>query len=581
MLSVFQMTKIINLFAQKVDYLYTFRYSLMDLKSAVMKYKYLSALLIILALFPAASFASPPKFNAHISRDGKRVDISFQAPTGQSCTSNLFVSKKSKKPKNISASDVNEVSAFSIFKIHVTGLGRIARHRSPSVPIYFRATMRCGDKRYEKVFKADLNTAPKKASFKSSALWIKALREKLTDFLNQQNEPPTPTPTFGPSPTVTPTPTPTLTPTPTRTPGDVHLVEAFPNLTFAKPLDFRDANDGLNRLFVAELKGKIYSFAKDPNTSTKNLFLDISTLIPQDAGATEQGILGFVFHPQFATNGYFYVQYNRVGDEAVVISRFQASPDLSSADVSSETVLLVSPPIPGYADHNGGSLQFGPNDGYLYITRGDGDQGTDPNHTAQDLTLLLGKVLRIDVDHTDIGLNYAIPPSNPYANNALGYRKEIFAHGFRNPWRASFDAETGFYWVGDVGQDDREEVDIVTSGGNYGWNVMEGTMCFDPPVGCDQNGITLPVAEYDHSLGSAVTGGFVYHGNAVPQLRGSYIYGDFGSGRIWTLTDNGGGSFSNADLMDTTVLISSFGQDSSGEVYIVGYGSNGKIYKFE
>jgi glucose/arabinose dehydrogenase len=243
------------------------------------------------------------------------------------------------------------------------------------------------------------------------------------------------------------------------------------------------------------------------------------------------------------------------------------------ADKTSEKILLE---IPQFTDtHSGGQLAFGP-DGYLYIALGDGGPQGDPNGNAQNRSTLLGKILRINVDTKSGNTKYSIPMGNPFAGNSLGYREEIYAYGFRNPWRFSFDPVTGLLWAGDVGQERMEEIDIVEKGKNYGWNIMEGTLTYS---GGSQAGLEFPVWEYDHSQGNAIIGGYDYHGSALPQLSRSYVYGDYGSGRIWALTLNStGGAATNTLLSDSALSISSFGVDANGEIYICAF--DGKIYKF-
>jgi hypothetical protein len=291
------------------------------------------------------------------------------------------------------------------------------------------------------------------------------------------------------------------------------------------------------------------------------------------------GLLGLAFHPNFPSNGYFFVNYTAPGPRRTVISRFTVSstnPD--SADISSEVIILeVDQP---YDNHNGGQIAFGP-DGYLYIALGDGGSGGDPLGHGQNRTTLLGSILRIDVDTNAEGKNYGIPSDNPFAGNASGYREEIFAYGLRNPWRFSFDATTGTIWCGDVGQGCREEIDIIEAGKNYAWNIMEGLLCYPPgqncsPASCDTTGLVMPIVDYGRSLGSSVTGGYVYRGSSIPSLVGAYIYGDFGSGRTWTLRHDSLNT-TNSEMLDTDLNISSFGVDIHNELYVCDYG--GKVHK--
>lgn len=351
-------------------------------------------------------------------------------------------------------------------------------------------------------------------------------------------------------------------------------VEAFPELIFTQPVALENAGDSSNRLFVVEQAGTIRVFDGGAgSTAASTLFLDISSKVM--AGG-EQGLLGLAFHPNYTANRFFYVNYTAVPDGATVIARFTASTsDPNTADPASETeILRVTQP---FANHNGGQLAFGP-DGFLYIGLGDGGGAGDPLGNAQNRGVLLGKILRIDVDNPSAGRSYGIPADNPFAGNSQGFREEIYAYGFRNPWRFSFDTTGGGLWAGDVGQNRREEIDLVARGGNYGWPTLEGNECFQPPSGCDRTGLALPVVDYGRSEGITVTGGYVYRGAALPVLAGRYIYGDFGSGRIWSLPADNPSAAGRALLIDSGLTISSFGTDEQHELYIVDY-DGGKIYR--
>jgi glucose/arabinose dehydrogenase len=330
------------------------------------------------------------------------------------------------------------------------------------------------------------------------------------------------------------------------------------------PVDLQTPNDGSGRLFVVEQAGTIRVVTNASLLPTP--FLDIHSKV--DFGG-EKGLLGVAFHPNYQQNRRFFVNYDRIvsGQMQTVISEFQTSPtDPNQADPASERILFtVDQPFP---NHKGGQLVFGP-DGFLYIGLGDGGSAGDPQGNGQKLQTLLGKMLRIDVDHTSGGLPYAIPPDNPFLNGAD--RGEIWAFGFRNPWRFSFDPANGQFFVGDVGQDKYEEIDILQKGGNFGWNIMEGLHCFNPPSGCNMSGLILPIAEYDHSEGDAVIGGYVYRGTAIPQLVGTYLLSDFESGTIWGLTKNSAGTWTRAQLLATRKNISSFGRDEAGELYVLDY----------
>ncbi|MBD3224795.1 MAG: T9SS type A sorting domain-containing protein [Caldithrix sp.] len=364
--------------------------------------------------------------------------------------------------------------------------------------------------------------------------------------------------------------------------GQYELKEAFPNLSFTRPVDLQDAGDGSDRIFVVEQQGNIYVFPNDSNVTQKSLFLDLTAKV--DDSGNEMGLLGLAFHPQYESNGYFYVDYTTSDpSRRSVVSRFTVSAENENmADPQSEVeILSVNQPE---SNHNGGQIVFGP-DGYLYISLGDGGGAGDDHGeigNGQDRKTLLGSILRIDVDRQQGDLNYAIPEDNPFVGNQEDWQEEIYAYGLRNVWRFSFDFQTGWLWAGDVGQNEYEEVDIIQKGLNYGWRIMEGKHCYDPPAGCDTTGLELPVWEYDHSVGQSITGGYVYHGDDVPELTGLYIYADYVGGQIWSLNYDGQGEPENSLLLDTGHNISSFGQDQNDELYICTFdGDNSKIYKFK
>jgi hypothetical protein len=331
------------------------------------------------------------------------------------------------------------------------------------------------------------------------------------------------------------------------------------------PVFVTHAHDGSNRLFILEQPGVIKVL--QPGSTTPTVFLDITDKVLPGG---ERGLLGLAFHPQYPSNPAFYVDYTRAGDGATVIARYQVSGDPNVAS-SAETVLLViEQPFP---NHNGGMLAFGP-DGYLYIGMGDGGAGYDPDNRAQNLDDLLGKILRIDVDHGNGPALYSSPSTNPFYGPTPG-ADEVFAYGLRNPWRFSFDRATGYLYAGDVGQNQSEEIDLVGAGGNYGWRSWEGTTCtgLSPDVGCTGSGYAFPILEYTHESGRcSVTGGYVYRGFLASLPAGSYVFGDFCSGEIFLAA---GGSVST--LVDTTLEISSFGEDEAGEIYVVDW--NGGIYR--
>jgi glucose/arabinose dehydrogenase len=347
----------------------------------------------------------------------------------------------------------------------------------------------------------------------------------------------------------------------------VRAVQLAPVLSgLSSPVYVGHSRDGTARLFIVEQGGRIRVL--QPGATVPTVFLDITTRV---LSGGERGLLGLAFHPSYSTNGLFYVYYtfsNPSGDGDIRISRFQVTANPNGADPSSELILLTIP-HPTNANHNGGMIEFGP-DGFLYAGVGDGGSGNDPPNNAQNLSALLGKILRIDVDHPAGGLNYSSPATNPFVG-VPGARPEIFALGMRNPFRFAFDRGTGQLYVGDVGQGAREEVDIVTAGGNYGWRIFEGSLCNTAP-GLDQSlcgpGFVPPIAEYAHTGGRcSITGGYVYRGSLGTFPPGAYVYGDFCTGEIFQLL---GGAQSL--LLDTSLGISSFGEDQAGELYVVGLG---------
>ena len=343
-----------------------------------------------------------------------------------------------------------------------------------------------------------------------------------------------------------------------RMDAQITLQTAFPNLQFIRPVDLQAAPGIENRLFVVEQQGLIYSIENNSRTNTRTLFLDIRDRVNDT---------GNVFVPEVMGS---------VDPDRTVIARYEVSPmNPDSAMRSSESVILETGQP--YSNHNGGQIVFGP-DGYLYITLGDGGAGGDPQGNGQNPETLLGSILRIDVDHTGAGLNYAIPEDNPFVANLRGFREEIYAYGLRNPWRISFDPVTQQLWAGDVGQDLYEEIDIIEKGKNYGWNILEGFHCYNA-ASCDTTGLTMPVWEYNHGVGQSITGGFVYRGSQVPELAGKYVYADYVSGRIWALEYHYGGEPVNTLLMDTDLPISSFGVDHENELYLCAF--DGKIYRFK
>jgi glucose/arabinose dehydrogenase len=340
----------------------------------------------------------------------------------------------------------------------------------------------------------------------------------------------------------------------------------------ATPLGLEQPNDESGRLFVVEQGGTVRILQN--GALLPQPFLNISNKVISQG---EMGLLGLTFHPGFQTNRKFYVNYvrNAGGQIQSVIAEYLASAtNPNQSDPAKERILLTVDQAGNFGNHKAGQLAFGP-DGFLYFGLGDGGGSGDPFGHGQNRQTLLGKMLRIDVDGTSPGLEYRIPPDNPFV--AGGGLPEIWAYGFRNPWRFSFDRNTGRMFVADVGQDRFEEIDIVQRGGNYGWNTMEGLHCFNPPTACPMSGLSLPVVEISHSEAEAVIGGFVYHGTAVAGMQGMYIFGDL-SGKIWSLTESSPNNFTRATLLTPGFNISSFGQDAAGELYVVDI-SGGRILK--
>ena len=365
----------------------------------------------------------------------------------------------------------------------------------------------------------------------------------------------------------------------------------------AKALYITQPKGETDRLFVLNQKGMIYIIRN--GLTLKTPFINISDRVHGSlTPGSEEGLLGLAFHPDYNNNGYFYLNYVNKNDSSIV-SRFSVSKDPNIADKKTEKIILGIPQP--YGNHNGGHLAFGPRDGMLYIGFGDGGKWGDPYNNAQDLNSLLGAILRINVDKGD---PYSIPADNPFFNQG-SKRAEIFCYGLRNPWRFSFDRETNDLTIGDVGQNLWEEINWLSweksLGANFGWRTMEGDHCYNPEDFCDTTGLIMPVFEYPNNAsylkiligmdereatGCSVTGGYVYRGTENPRLWGTYIFGDYCTGRIWSFTLNNGkpSNFQNLRTelkkhsKDVPLFISSFGEDSFGELYVVDY--LGAIYKF-
>ncbi|HSE97833.1 MAG TPA: PQQ-dependent sugar dehydrogenase, partial [Blastocatellia bacterium] len=341
-------------------------------------------------------------------------------------------------------------------------------------------------------------------------------------------------------------------------PAAVALEQVLSGLN--SPVYVTGARDGTNRLFIVEQPGRIQVL--QPGSTTPAVFLTISTKV---AFGGERGLLGLAFHPQFRTNRRFFVNYTRSGDGATVIAEYRASAANPNVADTNEIVLLVIPQP--FANHNGGMIEFGP-DGYLYIGMGDGGSANDPGNRAQNVEDLLGKMLRIDIDRAGPSAPYSSPSDNPFFGPIAG-RDEIYATGLRNPFRFSFDRITGQLYAGDVGQNAIEEIDIITRGGNYGWRVFEGTRCTNnDPARCGALAAVAPITEYSHSGGRcSVTGGYVYRGGRSTLPAGAYVFGDFCTGETFLFNND-----AQSVLMNTSLNISSFGEDDEGELYVVGLG---------
>ena len=351
--------------------------------------------------------------------------------------------------------------------------------------------------------------------------------------------------------------------------GDVYSIELQLYLdTLKLPVLVTHAGDEKNRLFIVEKTGHVYIF--DKSSKKKNLYFDASSLIT--TGGSEQGLLSIAFHPNFENNGYLFIFYTAVNGDNTLARLTVDTPSTDKIDLKTlEVLFAVEDPA---SNHNGGMLVFG-KDGYLYIGMGDGGRGGDPWNNAQNLETLLGKMLRINVDKPT---GYSIPKDNPFVSK-INARPEIWAYGLRNPWRHSFDSATGDLWIADVGQNKWEEIHWRSAnskgGENYGWRLMEGNHCFLPKRKCDNGKLVKPVAEYSHRHGCSITGGYVYRGKTISELQGKYIFGDFCTGTIWTVDKNAG--FEMQELFKTDLNISSFGEDSNGELYVVDY--RGAVYK--
>lgn len=353
---------------------------------------------------------------------------------------------------------------------------------------------------------------------------------------------------------------------------------------FREPVAIAHANDGSGRIFIVEQRGKIRVL--EQGRLRPEPLLDLEKRVKSGG---ERGLLGLAFHPRFKDNGLFYVNYTRTEQGLkTFISEFRVDKKGHASAESERVLLRFAQP---YGNHNGGHLAFGP-DGYLYISVGDGGSANDPQKNGQNRGTLLGTLLRIDVEGLDGKSPYRIPRDNPFWGHT-SFRPEIWAYGLRNPWRFSFDRATGALYAADVGQNEVEEINLVERGGNYGWRVMEGDQCTpDVDPNCDPTGFLPPIYTYRHDVGRSITGGYVYRGSKIPELCGAYVYGDFVSRAIWALRVRQGKVIAHKTLYepksllslaydylrDDGLLISTFGEDEAGELYVAAYQS-GRIYR--
>ena len=349
-----------------------------------------------------------------------------------------------------------------------------------------------------------------------------------------------------------------------------------------RPIVVTNAGDGSNRMIVASQQGVIHAFENRPDVEKTEVLLDLTDRVTYIDKENEEGLLGLAFHPQFKKNGELYVYYTSKKKEphTSVVSRFKMSQEKPQVGLPDSEEILMEIPQP-FWNHNGGTLAFGP-DGYLYVGLGDGGAGNDPLEHAQNLGTWLGSILRIDVDHQDSGKKYAIPKDNPFVGKADAL-PEIYAYGLRNIWRMSFDRQTGSLWCADVGQNLWEEINLITKGGNYGWNLREGMHPFGLKASGPRPDLVEPIWEYDHQVGASITGGVVYRGKKLPELAGKYIYADYVSGKIWALKydEKAKRVISNEAIPSDKLPIISFGEDETGEVYFTLVTGDGRgIFKF-
>ena len=353
-----------------------------------------------------------------------------------------------------------------------------------------------------------------------------------------------------------------------------YVENAFPNLNFSDPVGIYHSDDETNRLFILEQEGIIKVVNNNSNELNATIFLDITSIVNQDPGYTEEGLLGLAFHPNFKENGYFYVNYTDYNPKRNVIKRYTVSSDNPNYANPQSGLIILNVEQP-YTNHNGGQMGFGP-DGYLYISFGDGGSAGDPLEHGQNLQTLLGSIIRIDVNNT-INSNYSIPSDNPFISNPNAL-DEIYAYGLRNMWRFSWDSATQLLWGADVGQYGWEEINIIKPGLNYGWNEMEGNHCYPEMSTCETEGLEPPIYEYPLYVDGvcSITGGYVYRGNLSPSLYGKYIYGDWCTGDIWSLKHQTNSNTTNEKIITTNLNITTFGLDQNNEVL---FAANSNIYR--
>ncbi len=365
----------------------------------------------------------------------------------------------------------------------------------------------------------------------------------------------------------------------TKPAAQVAIQQAFPQLSVKRPVALTHFGDGSGRVVVASQLGTLYVLSSADDRTEPQTLVDLSDRVIYKDRENEEGFLGLAFHPNYRTNGQMFVYYTTADAEHTsVISRFRVSPnDPNRIDPDSEKeILRIKQP---FWNHNGGTIAFGP-DGYLYVGLGDGGMANDPMMNGQNLQTLLGSILRIDVDRTSAGRAYSIPEDNPFVGHAPLAREEIWAYGLRNVWRLAFDRQTGMLWAADVGQDTWEEINLITRGGNYGWNLREGRHAFGPGGSAARKDLIEPIWEYHHDVGKSITGGCVYRGRQAPSLNGAYLYADYVTGQVWALRYDHQSKqvVRNEPIPGNTMPVLSFREDEAGEVYFLT--DKGTIHRF-